>query len=74
MSRFEEAIEPEEWKDPYNTRFVGIDLGTTHSLVARVSKGMNDDISNVRIDVMNNETGGDEGKLVPSVVTFDPRG
>ena len=42
--------------------------------MARVSKGMNDDISNVRIDVMNNETGGDEGKLVPSVVTFDPRG
>ena len=74
MNRFEEAIEPEEQKDPYNTRLVGIDLGTTHSLVARVSKGMNDDISHVRIDVMNNETGGDEGKLVPSVVTFDPRG
>ena len=49
-------------------------MGTTHSLVARVSKGMNDDISNVRIDVILNETGGDVGRLVPSVVTFDPDG
>ena len=67
QSSEEEKIESEdeENKDPYDQSAIGIDLGTTYSGVAKVSKGMTDNIDGVKCDMLPDEDG---CLVIPSVV------